>query len=433
MRAPVVLHAISSFDDTVLDRTAQTVTKGLANTIATAGPLRNEITKSPDFWSTLQRLHQHRTEAEPVFAILTTLTTSNPTALTADNFEAAVSLAHYFAADGSIGSIQEKRRDFAAKRGHQAKPARNEDVVVVQRANKAISLIYQLSDRVPALIAQSHLERHEAWAAYWSPVFRALCAQCVNPCREVRHRALSALQRTLLSESVADQEQHDEWTAIFDEVLFPLTLRLLKPEVYQLDPQGMNETRAHAASLLCKIFLRHLDRLVEARRIGDIWIKVLELLDRLMNAGTEGDALAEAVLEGVKNVLLVMDGTGYLEREGGATSKAAEVTARPPVAMGGDGKNEEKDTDQEEDNDKDEEVQIWPETVRRLDRFLPGLIEELFPPAPEPGVAEEKVVVSDVDKGTTVEVESPTATSTETPSQPSPSRPQTRDGEDTVD
>lgn len=381
MRAPVVLHAISSFDDAVLDRTAATITQDLANCIAVPGALTNEITTSPDFWSTLQRLHQHKTEAERVFAILTTLATSMPTTVTADNFESVIGLANDFAAAGSIGSIQEKRRDFAAKRGHQAKPAHDEDNAVVQRANKAISLIYQLSDRVPGLIAQSHLERNEAWAAYWSPIFRALCAQCVNPCREVRHRAFSALQRTLLSETVADKEQHNEWTAIFDEVLFPLTLRLLKPEIYQIDPLGMNDTRAHAASLLCKIFLRYLDRLVEVGRMSDVWVKVLELLDRLMNAGTEGDALAEAVLEGVKNVLLVMDGTGYLGRD--------NVIVQPgvvevPVSDNTEEKDEDKDEDEDERQQerKLDDSQIWPETVRRLDRFLPGLVQDLFPPAP---------------------------------------------------
>ncbi|KAL2436848.1 ARF guanine-nucleotide exchange factor 1 [Exophiala dermatitidis] len=485
MRAPVVLHAISSFDDTVLDRTAEAVTRGLANAIAEPGPLRNEVTKSPDFWSILQRLHQYKSEGESVFEILTTLATSQPTAVTADNFESAIALANDFATAGSIGSIQEKRRDFAAKRGHQAKPARDEDIVVVQRAVKAIGIIYQLSDRVPSLIAQSHLERHEAWAAYWSPVFRALCSQCVNPCREVRHRALSALQRTLLAEAVAaglettddrengkdevsqgDEEkeehqhhQHAEWTAIFDEVLFPLTLRLLKPEIYQLDPLGMNDTRAQIASLLCKVFLRYLDRLVEVHRMADVWVKILELLDRLMNAGTEGaDALAEAVLEGVKNVLLVMDGTGYLERSGenklvraprkkiairgkqrrppqrqghgrnqseagtdnegikdGQTRSSSDAAARDPETgvqeqerekeNNGDEERRPVEEGEEEDDDEagmeeeeqqeeeeEEEIQVWPETVTRLNRFLPGLVDELFPtpppPQPEPASAQ---------------------------------------------
>ncbi|KAK6384365.1 uncharacterized protein PV06_10989 [Exophiala oligosperma] len=408
MRAPVVLHAISSFDDAVLDRTAAAITKDLASCIDGPAALTNEITTSPDFWSTLQRLHQHKTEAEKVFSILTTLATSMPTTVTADNFESVIGLANDFAAAGSIGSIQEKRRDFAAKRGHQAKPARDEDIAVVQRANKAISLIYQLSDRVPGLIAQSHLERNEAWAAYWSPIFRALCAQCVNPCREVRHRALSALQRTLLSETVADKEQHHEWTAMFDEVLFPLTLRLLKPDIYQIDPLGMNDTRAHAASLLCKIFLRYLDRLVEVGRMGDVWVKVLELLDRLMNAGTEGDALAEAVLEGVKNVLLVMDGTGYLGRDNAIVQPGLVPQPRVPISPETEEKDEDKDEEEveQQQDHKIDDSQIWPETVRRLDRFLPGLVQELFPPAPaEMEVTRAEETVAD-EKNSAVSTES---------------------------
>jgi len=402
MRAPVVMHAISSFDDTVLDRTAPTIIQGLTRIISQPDPLRNEVTKSPDFWSTLQRLHQHKTEAEHVFEILTTLATARPTALTADNYEATISLANDFATAGSIGSIQEKRKDFAAKRGHQAKLARPEDIVVVQRANKAIGLIYQLTDLTPSLIEQSHLERREAWAADWSPVFRALCAQCVNPCREVRHRALSALQRVLLAENVADGEDHTEWTAIFDEVLFPMTLRLLKPEIYQLDPAGMNDTRAQAAAILCKIFLRYLEPLANCGRLPDIWVKVLELLDRLMNAGTETDALAEAVREGVKNVLLVMDGTGYLERNGnpaGVAPPHVEVPQPTPPGKptGGDATGDEPDDEdndneagdsnrgkeeQKQKNEQQPKIMVWRETNRRLDRFLPGLIEELFPTPP---------------------------------------------------
>jgi golgi-specific brefeldin A-resistance guanine nucleotide exchange factor 1 len=343
MRAPVVLHALSSFDDSTLDHAASAIMSGLVRCVSNPGPLRIEITNSPDFWSILQRLHRHKSEAEHVFEMLQNIALSQPSTVSADNYESSIALANDFATAGSIGTIQEQRRDFAARRGKQLKPVKTEETAVVARAVNAVGIIYHLTGRIPSLIEHSHLERNEAWAAYWSPIFRALSAQCVNPCREVRHRAMSAFQRSLLSEHLAS-EDHTEWTAIFGEVLFPLILRLLKPEVYQLDQIGMGETRIQAATLLCKIFLRYLDHLANCGQMLELWLKILDLLDRMMNSGSE-DTLAEAVPESLKNILLVMAGSGYIT---------------PPM------KGEVGD-------------QIWVETRKRLDRFLPDLLVELFP------------------------------------------------------
>jgi brefeldin A-resistance guanine nucleotide exchange factor 1 len=167
--------------------------------------------------------------------------------------------------------------------------------------------------------------------------------QCINPCREIRHHALSTLQRTLLSLDLALDDQK-EWTAIFDEVLFPLVLRLLKPEVYHSDPIGMSETRVQAATLVCKIFLRYLDQLPTRDGLLQLCLKILDILDRMMNSG-QGDSLEEAIPESLKNILLVMGDGGYLA---------------PPT----------KDPSKEK---------IWTETRKRLDRFLPNLFTEIFP------------------------------------------------------
>jgi brefeldin A-resistance guanine nucleotide exchange factor 1 len=121
--------------------------------------------------------------------------------------------------------------------------------------------------------------------------------------------------------------EHDEWTAIFSEVLFPLIVRLLKPEVYSTDPIGMSETRVQAATLLCRIFLHYLNLLASWEGMLDLWLKILDIMDRLMNSG-QGDSLVsnhvppqsseltvfqeEAVPESLKNILLVMASSGYL-------------------------------------------------------------------------------------------------------------------------
>ena len=382
--------------------------------------------------------------------------------MTADNYEAAVSLANDFAAMGSVGAVLEQPNKHPNRRRQQPPPQRkqapasqtqekandtatpdkpSEETIAVQRALKALSLIYNLTSLTPGFIRQSHLDRNEAWAAYWSPIFRALCAQCINPCREIRRRAVSALQRVLLSEdlarssspgqygpttdsvesAVSKKEQEveadgddgdvaggqQEWTSLFTEVLFPLILRLLKPEVYQLDTVGMGETRVQCATVLTKIFLRYLDLLAglppmvverevaveaegaetekppveggedaaaeptEEKRVKtvreekpwllDIWTKTLQLLERLMNAGMgqrEQEVMTEAVAEGVKNCLLVMAGGGYLER--------------PPQGVG--------------DLERGKVV-MWRETMRRVERVVPGLAGELFP---EPTMTEEE-------------------------------------------
>lgn len=137
-----------------------------------------------------------------------------------------------------------------------------------------------------------------------------------------------------------------EWATIFDEVLFPLILRLLKPEVYHSDPFGMGETRVQAATLVCKIFLRYLDQLPNREGMLPLWLQILDMLDRMMNSG-QSDSLEEAIPESLKNILLVMADGGYLV---------------PPSL----------------DPSKEE---MWLETRKRLERFLPGLFMEIFPDA----------------------------------------------------
>lgn len=89
----------------------------------------------------------------------------------------------------------------------------------------------------------------------------------------------------------------------------------------------------------------------------DLWLKIIEIMDRLMNSG-QGDSLEEAVPENLKNILLFMSSSGYLV---------------PPS----------KDPSQEK---------LWIETWKRIDRFLPDLRTELALDEEEAPKVEEKVV-----------------------------------------
>jgi hypothetical protein len=72
-------------------------------------------------------------------------------------------------------------------------------------------------------------------------------------------------------------------------VLIPLITQLLKPEVYQSDPLGMSETRVRAATLLSRVFLHYLVLLNEVQGedggFRDLWLKIITIMDRLMNSG----------------------------------------------------------------------------------------------------------------------------------------------------
>jgi golgi-specific brefeldin A-resistance guanine nucleotide exchange factor 1 len=168
-----------------------------------------------------------------------------------------------------------------------------------------------------------------------------------------------------LSPELASSD-HTEWTNIFSEVLFPLINQLLKPEVYQTDQIGMPETRTQAAQLLCKIFLHYLVLLSEWDGMLDLWSRILDIIDRMMNSG-QTDSLLEAVEQSVKNVLLILQSDGHL--------------VAPPAAVA-------------EDTRSDLQQKMWRETWR-LEKILPGLMTDLFPNAGQ----EQQTQVSETEQG----------------------------------
>ena len=128
MRVPVILHGISGFDQDILESVAATTVNSLSRCISGPGLLRNEVTVSPDFWSILQRLLQHKEAAPLVFDLLQTIVESNPPIITADNYESAIGLANEFISAGSVGYIEERQRDAHGRRVKGAKPFKSRSV-----------------------------------------------------------------------------------------------------------------------------------------------------------------------------------------------------------------------------------------------------------------------------------------------------------------
>ncbi|KAI5281194.1 GDP/GTP exchange factor for ARF [Ascosphaera aggregata] len=117
----------------------------------------------------------------------------------------------------------------------------------------------------------------------------------------------------------------------------------------------MAQTRVQAAMLICKVFLHYLVLLSEWNEMVDLWLKILDLLDRMMNSGQD-QSLEEAIPESLKNILLVMAAGGYIIRP----------------------------------NEDPSKKKLWSETQKRLDRFLPNLFKEIFPDPPPDDLPKEE-------------------------------------------
>jgi hypothetical protein len=158
----VLLHTFSSFNDALLNECAQPILKGLTDCCKGPNALRSELAGSPDFWAILSRLSSVPEAAGDVFAVVEDLTTSIQPGITADNYEAAIALLNEFATAAQVGAREEQLFDQASKRSRVGqKPKKPDSNEVVVRGSTAMSIVFQLSDRVPNFIDQSHLETKE--------------------------------------------------------------------------------------------------------------------------------------------------------------------------------------------------------------------------------------------------------------------------------
>ncbi|KAG9300462.1 hypothetical protein G9A89_010088 [Geosiphon pyriformis] len=229
---------------------------------------------------------------------------------------------------------------------------------VIERARKAVELLYHLYKEIPKLLNETETSSREAWSTYWLPILTGLSQQSYNPCREVRQYAITYLQRALLDPELVSHGV-SEWVVIFDVVLFPLLDQLLKPEIFEADPVGMEETRMRASALLCRIFLHYLNKLIEWGGLLSLWCQILDVMERYMDTG-ENDSLAEAISESLKNMLLVMSTSGVLNLPAPPTSPLPEISDE----VKGIGRTP---------------IDLWDITWTKIGKFLPKLKEELFP------------------------------------------------------
>ena len=81
---------------------------------------------SPDFWAILRTLGGHPDSAAGAFDVLEASLEGSPSAIIADNYEAAVTLLTDFATAAHVGAAFEQRAATSkSKRGKLVKPEKN--------------------------------------------------------------------------------------------------------------------------------------------------------------------------------------------------------------------------------------------------------------------------------------------------------------------
>lgn len=89
------------------------------------------------------------------------------------------------------------------------------------------------------------------------------------------------------------------------QVLFPLLSELLTEKPAKPADFGLlEESRMRTATIMSKVFLHHLNPLIGLAGFNELWLEILDYFERFMKIGS--DMLYEAVLESLKNMLLVM-------------------------------------------------------------------------------------------------------------------------------
>jgi brefeldin A-resistance guanine nucleotide exchange factor 1 len=330
----MILKSISQLDENFLRSSGPILLTTLLD-LADGGWSEKHSICSPHYFYILSILAQNRQCSQEIYKFLTDIVRRAGSYINHDNIKGLIDIL------GQIASVNlEETKKLPPK----------ERDIEVKKSQKALDTMFALGNLI------SERANFQGENSTFLDYIDGISKQCANPNTTVRSHAIGYLQRIMLAPDLKF-EKDQTWLDIFDRVLFPLIQKLLKPEIYELDPKGMAVTRLQCATLLCKVFLAFIVNTKYDKLILKLWVQLLETLDRLLNSG-QRDSLNESVVEALKNVLLVLGSSEF-----GA------------------------------------DAEFWEQTWKHIDSFLPGLREELFPEAKNEGKDGEGTEGSEIVEG----------------------------------
>ncbi|EJD53363.1 Sec7-domain-containing protein [Auricularia subglabra TFB-10046 SS5] len=336
----VALDVLGGLQIDVVNAVAEQIISGLVLVVRGHSNVIRSQTEWALVFSLLRVTAAHPEASKPAFDLISELI-EKPGIISPENLAGFVAILDEYAnIAGSVIEAQSPKARRQHTQSHASEPA-------VEKGLKAIDLLYALHKRAGLLLPETSAPAAQGWRRLHLPVLTALGRQSTNPCREIRHSALGHLQRAVLGQQVDDQAVVSD---IFNRVVFPLIDDLLRPAVFNRDPQGMSATRAAGSALLAKVFLHYESRpTTRSIDVRVLWIQILDLFDRLMNLDRR-DQLFESVPETLKNVVLVLH--------------ASEILLPPPSSG--------------EDTRDEVQAALWAATHERIERFLPGFLDDII-------------------------------------------------------
>eukprot|EP01116_Phalansterium_solitarium_P007025 TRINITY_DN1948_c0_g2_i4.p1 TRINITY_DN1948_c0_g2~~TRINITY_DN1948_c0_g2_i4.p1 ORF type:complete len:1604 (+),score=411.16 TRINITY_DN1948_c0_g2_i4:311-5122(+) len=226
-----------------------------------------------------------------------------------------------------------------------------------------------LSDREPQahsqIAAQVETVASDWWMApigqqWWhgvaQPTLAGVAIRCSDSRRDVAAHAWGCLQRALLW-SPLDALPSDFHLRAFYQNVFPLLGSLLERGAGGSPDEArmLEEMRVRGVGLLCKAFLAWLPRLALAppAQFLELWLTVLRFVEAFLSATQHSDLLAEAIGESLKNVLLVMHASGFIQAA--TPSSTSDSESLPTMAN-----------------------QLWEASWAAIDAFAPRLRSEFY-------------------------------------------------------
>ncbi|XP_042856225.1 Golgi-specific brefeldin A-resistance guanine nucleotide exchange factor 1-like isoform X2 [Penaeus japonicus] len=261
------------------------------------------------------------------------------------------------------GNARRPKSPTAGSSAYDADESDSDDVPVTyqQVSEKLLDLmdtLHTASSQIVELGEQPKVQGSPValWAQALCPLLQGIARYCCDSRTMIRNMAMTYLHRALLNHDLQALSAL-EWESCFNKVLFPLLAKLLQP-LPGSSPASLEETRVRAATLVQKVYLRHLTPLLTLSTFTALWLTILDFMDKYLNTH-QSDHLSDAIPEILKNMLLVMETTQVFHTADGFT-------------------------------------RLWTITWDRIDAFLPDFRHHLFRSHPPSEIHKIEVVPADV-------------------------------------